>query len=255
MAWLAVPCLAATKAIAILAPSMGNHSGEQERIYEERAEEYDALISLEDADGALARALLATPQVDGGVIADIGAGTGRIARTIGSRARKVHLIDRAKPMLDIAEQRLLALGDVDFTIHHADARALPLPSSTCDVAIAGWTFGHFRHWMPEGWRAEVDAALSEMRRIVRRAGTIIVIETLGTGHTTPRKHAALEEYFDHLEQAHGLHRSWIRTDYDFSDVETAARICGSFFGDALAARIRAEKWRRVPECTAIFRLR
>lgn len=234
---------------------MGNHSGEQERIYEERAEEYDALISAEDADRALAQALLAIPQVDGGVIADIGAGTGRIARTIGARATKVHLIDRAKPMLDVARQRLLALGDIDFTIHHADVRALPLPSSTCDVAIAGWVFGHFRHWMPEGWRAEVDAALSEMRRVVRETGTIIVIETLGTGHTTPRTPAALEDYFAHLEQNHGLHRSLIRTDYQFADVETAARVCGSFFGDALASRIRTERWTRVPECTAIFSLR
>jgi ubiquinone/menaquinone biosynthesis C-methylase UbiE len=232
---------------------MSDRGAEQERIYEERAEEYDALISAEDADGALARALCSIPHIDGGVIADVGAGTGRIARTIGSRASKMHLIDRARPMLDVARRRLLALGNVDFTIHHADARALPLPSATCDVAIAGWVFGHFRHWMPEGWRSEVDAALSEMRRVVRETGTIIIIETLGTGHMTPRKHEALDEYFDHLERTHGFARAWIRTDYEFADVETAARVCGSFFGDALATRIRAEGWARVPECTAIFK--
>jgi len=78
------------------------------------------------------------------------------------------------------------------------------------------------------------------------------VETLGTGHATPRTHAALDEYFEHLERAHGFARSWIRTDYAFADVDTAARVCGGFFGPALVERIRAERWARVPECTAVF---
>lgn len=231
---------------------MSDPSSEQARIYEERAEEYDALIAAEDADGELVRALALAVSLDGAIVADVGAGTGRIARCIGPRARRVHLIDRAAPMLEVARRRLEARGDVAFDIHHADARALPLADASCDVAIAGWVFGHFRHWMPEGWRLEVDAALGEMRRVVRPGGTIVVIETLGTGHSTPRAHAGLDEYFEHLERAHGLVRSWIRTDYEFADVETAARVCGGFFGDALVERIRTEGWARVPECTAIF---
>ncbi len=231
---------------------MSDPSAEQARIYEERAEAYDALISAEDSLGELARALDRVVSIEGAVIADVGAGTGRIARTIGARARKVHLIDRAAPMLEVARRRLEAQGDVEFEIHHADARALPLADASCDAAIAGWVFGHFRHWMPEGWALEVDAAIAEMRRVVRPGGAIVVVETLGTGHATPRTHEALDGYFEHLERAHGFTRSWIRTDYQFADVETAARVCGSFFGEPLVAKIRAEDWARVPECTAIF---
>lgn len=231
---------------------MTDPSAEQARIYEERAEEYDALISAEDAMGELPRALDALVSLDDAVIADVGAGTGRIARTVGGRARRVHLVERAAPMLEVARRRLEAQGDVRFELHHADARALPLEDASCDLAIAGWVFGHFRHWMPEGWKLEVDAAIAEMRRVVRPGGGIVVIETLGTGHETPRIHAALDEYFEHLEQAHGLTRSWIRTDYQFADVETAARVCGSFFGAPLVEKIRAGGWARVPECTGIF---
>jgi hypothetical protein len=86
---------------------------------------------------------------------------------------------------------------------------------------------------------------------VKRGGPTIVIETLGTGHETPRVHAALDEYFAFLEEA-GFSRSWVRTDYVFADETEAARICGAFFGAPLVARIHENHWARVPECTAVF---
>lgn len=232
--------------------AMKDTNTEQARIYEERAEEYDALISAEDVDGELERALGPWMVFEGAVIADVGAGTGRVARTFGPRARKVHLVDRAAPMLEVARRRLEAQGDVDFEIHHGDARALPLQDASCDAAIAGWVFGHFRHWMPEEWVVEVDAAIGEMQRVVKPGGALVVIETLGTGHTTPRQHPGLDEYFEHLERRHGFTRSWIRTDYQFESAEQAAEVCGGFFGEGLAAQIRREGWARVPECTGIF---
>lgn len=70
---------------------MSDPNAEQLRIYQERAEEYDALISAEDAAHELPRALQRLAAIDGAVIADVGAGTGRIARIVGPRARKVHL--------------------------------------------------------------------------------------------------------------------------------------------------------------------
>ena len=225
-------------------------SDAQARVYLEKADAYDALIAAEDADGNLARHVRALVP-EGAEVLDVGAGTGRLSRIVGSRASRLELVDRAAPMLEVARRHLSA-ASVPFTIHEADARALPLPDASADVVMAGWVFGHFRHWMPDGWRDEVDGALAEMRRVLRPAGTLVVIETLGTGHETPRVHAAMDEYFEHLERAHGLSRTWLRTDYAFDDSETAARVCGEFFGEALVARIRAEGWARVPECTAIF---
>lgn len=221
----------------------------QARIYRDDAVAYDALISAEDADGELVKALGDVP-FDGAQVADIGAGTARLTRLLCAESAHVDLIDRAGPMLEVGRARLA--GRTNFAIHEADARALPLKDARYDVAMAGWVFGHFRHWMPEGWRDEVRSALSEMRRVLKPGGALIVIETLGTGHTTPRTHAALDEYFALLE-AEGLTRTWVRTDYVFDDVERAASITGRFFGDAFAARVRSEGWSRVPECTGIWR--
>ncbi len=224
----------------------------QERVYQESAEAYDALVAAEDEAGNLPRALAELFDVRGKDVVDVGAGTGRVTRVALEGARSVHLVERAQPMLDLAAKRLTGLGRQGLSFHVADARELPLADASVDVAIAGWVFGHFRHWMPEGWRDEVDAALREMRRVLRPGGTLVIIETLGTGHASPRTHEALDEYFAWLETHHGLTRRWVRTDYLFPDVATAARVLGPFFGEPFAERVRAEAWARVPECTGIW---
>ncbi len=227
-------------------------SDAQAAVYETRAAEYDALISAEDVDGALPAALDRLVRVDGAVIADVGAGTGRFARLLAPRAKHVHLIDRAAPMLDVARERLARDALTRTSLHVADARALPLPDASVDLAVAGWVFGHFPHWMPDDWRSEVLGALSEMRRVVRPGGSIVIVETLGTGHETPRKHEKLDPYFAWLMEEQGFSQTILRTDYAFQDVETAARICGAFFGEPLASTIRERGWARVPECTSVF---
>lgn len=223
---------------------------EQARIYQESAEEYDELISAEDADGKLLLALHECYPVDGARVADIGAGTGRISRLLARRASSLTLVERASPMLQIARRHLEAMG-VPARFVEADARELPLTDGCVDLAIAAWVFGHFRLWMPTGWRAEVGRAIREMQRIVQRGGAIIVIETLGTGAEQPRQHPGLDEYFEELVHL-GFTRSWIRTDYVFANAAEAARICGRFFGSELEAKILADQSPRVPECTALF---
>lgn len=115
-------------------------------------------------------------------------------------------------------------------------------------------FGHFREWMPAGWRDEVGRALGELRRALRPSGTVVVIETLGTGSAEPGPPTpALAEYHAWLEGAQGLaRRAVVRTDYAFRDVDEAARVTGFFFGEAFGDRVRRERWSRVPEHTGVW---
>lgn len=229
---------------------MTDHSDEQARIYDDGADAYDALIAHEDSAGALVRELERIAPITGAEVADVGAGTGRISLLLAGRAKRLVLVERAPAMLAVAKRKLAARG-VDAEFHEADARTLPLADASVDLTIAGWVFGHFRHWMPEGWRSEVRRAMDEMWRVTRGGGHVVVLETLGTGHTEPRQHPGLDEYFGELAML-GFTRSWIRTDYAFDSVDQAVEICGPFFGEALVAKIREHGWRTVPECTAVF---
>jgi hypothetical protein len=51
---------------------------------------------------------------------------------------------------------------IPFTARVGDARSIPLADAVADVSIAAWVFGHFRHWMPDGWRDDVGRAINEM---------------------------------------------------------------------------------------------
>jgi ubiquinone/menaquinone biosynthesis C-methylase UbiE len=235
---------------------MSESDDAQREIYREHADAYDRLVRAEDVDGQLARAIGEIVDVRGARVLDVGCGTGRLTRILLELgAAHVTGVDRAEAMLGVAARSLaaeLARGAIELV--EADARALAahgVPVGAFDVVTAGWCFGHFRHWMPDDWREDVDRALDAMSRAVRPGGVLIVIETLGTGHETPRVHAALDEYFALLE-ARGFTRRAIRTDYAFASVEEAVEVLGPFFGEELSARIVEERWARVPECTGVW---
>ena len=231
---------------------MSESENDQRDIYRDHAEEYDRLIAAEDCDGLLLPSLDAIAPLQDQVVLDVGTGTGRIARLVGSHARRVLGVEPSPAMLDIARRHLQASGRQNFDLHLGSADRLPLASAVADVAIAGWVFGHFRYWMPDSWQVSVQQAIDEMNRCLRPGGTLIVIETLGTGTADPKPPSPqLAEYYQWLE-SQGFARRTLRTDYCFPDVETAATVCGFFFGPTLADTIRMQRWSRVPECTGLW---
>lgn len=223
------------------------------RIYREHPERYDELVRAEDHEQRLRSALESVCIIAGASVVEAGAGTGRLTRILLDAGADHIVATEVEPaMLDVARRRL---ADVERRVRYevADARALPVATTCADVGIAGWVFGHLRHWHAGDWRAQIGAAIGELNRVTRPGGTVVIIETLGTGQSEPAApNEDLADYYRWLETDHGFKRSAVRTDYSFATVEEAARVTGFFFGEAFAARVRDEAWSTVPECTGIW---
>jgi len=223
------------------------------RIYERHAGEYDAMVAAEDCDGHLLPALQSIVSLAGAAVLEVGAGTGRVTRLLLDAGARVVASEPALAMLAVARRHTAHLPAARCVMLGADALALPVRAGWADVAVAAWVLGHLRSWCAGTWRETIARALAELDRALRPGGTLIVIETLGTGEERPRPPSpALAEYYAWLEGEQGMERLAIRTDYRFPDPGAAARATGFFFGGEFAARVQREGWSRIPECTGLW---
>ena len=222
-------------------------------IYTSQAEKYDRLVAREDYQGNILRALAQIRPFAGVDVVELGAGTGRLTRLLAPQVRSIYGFDASAHMLAIASARLMATGRSNWVLGVADNRCLPLMMATADVAIAGWSLGHSVGWYPQTWREQVELALAEMRRVCRPGGTLILLETQGTGHITPRPPSSgLAGFYRWLETEQGFRAAWIRTDYRFASVDEASDLTRFFFGDELAGEIIRNRLTVLPECTGIW---
>ena len=227
-------------------------------IYDTEAGRYHRLVSSEDTDGNLRRALNELCAFSGRRVVEAGCGTGRLTRLLLEAGATVAASDAAAGMLEEAGAHLAeALASGRLTLQVADARELPEPSHSADVGVAGWVYGHFTGWKPDAWEAPIAAAVGELERVVRPGGDVLILETLGTGTglgAPAPPHERLGGYYAWLEDR-GYERHTLSTDYLFGSVDEAAEVLGFFFGDALVGRIREHGWARVPEWTGLWHKR
>jgi ubiquinone/menaquinone biosynthesis C-methylase UbiE len=227
--------------------------GDYQRIYDHHADAYDALVSREDHEHNLLATLRAIVPLDGMNVVETGAGTGRVTLLLAPFVRSVTAFDRAAPMIAVAEAKARArgVGNVRFGVASHDA--LPVPTAEADLAIEGWAFGHAVGWNPSGWIDEVDAHVRELARAIRPGGSIVLIETMGTGVSAPFEGGhALEPFHRHVVERLGFAHRCVRTDYAFESVDDAAERAGFFFGERMAAKVRANGWRVLPEHTGVY---
>jgi ubiquinone/menaquinone biosynthesis C-methylase UbiE len=222
-------------------------------IYRSHAREYQHLVSFEDYEGNILPALERIRSFQGIDVVELGAGTGRISRLLASSVKQIRIFDISPTMLQVAASMFGQAEQKNWAATVADNRALPVKSATADVAIAGWSLGHFTGWYPDNWREEIGRTLTEMKRVLRPGGNVIILETQGTGLERPQPPTrALATYYSWLERKHGFAASWIRTDYRFDSISNAFRLVGFFFGVEMAARIIPPGTTVVPECTGIW---
>lgn len=221
-----------------------------DEIYDKQAQAYEAMVSRQPD---LSELIHRVKPYEGLDVLDLGAGSGRLTMLLAADARSLICTDISQPMLDILDDKCSeALDSRNWTTMVADHRNLPVASSSVDLIVSGWSISYLADSSHEEWRENLELVMSELHRVLRPGGTILILETMGTGTETPNPPDFLTGYYAQLEQQYGFSHQWIRTDYVFDTVEEALLHTGFFFGEELTDKIIANQWSTVPECAGVW---
>jgi len=223
----------------------------EKEVYEAHADQYERLIQCEDYQGNILSAIESYCPLDGIDVVELGAGTGRLTRLLAPYVKSVKAFDASAHMLEVAEKSLREMGLTKWEVGVADHRQIPVPDSSADLVISGWSFCYLAVWGGEVWKSALENGLREIERIIRSGGMTLIIESLGTGTEKPRPPEHLERYFDWLTEA-GFERGWMRTDYRFESLEEAVELSTFFFGEEMGQLVQEKNWQVLPECTGIW---
>ncbi len=220
-------------------------------VYAKHGDEYEALIAREDYQGNIPRAIDELIDVDGLDVLDLGAGTGRLTLMLAPRVKSIRAFDASAEMLRVCREKLLTSGLSNWQVDVADHRHLPVPDHSANLVTSGWSVSYLAVWNPEHADRELDQWLAEMRRVLRKGGMIILLESLGTGNEEPVRLGHVEPVYRWLD-GNGFRNKWIRTDYQFESLEEAEYLSRFFFGDEMGDKVRQNNWVILPECTGIW---
>ncbi len=231
---------------------------DEKEIYTQDALQYEALVAREDYQGNIFSAIRTLVPFEGLNIVELGAGTGRLTCPMAASARNVWGFDLSAAMLQVAASKLRAgngpeVGqDLPCRLAVADHRSIPVPTGWADLVISGWSVCYLAVWNPQSWRRELDRGLGEMQRVLRPGGAILLLETQGTGFTSPHPPAFLQDYYSYLEDR-GFSFQWIRTDYAFTSRQEGEELSRFFFGPDMPSRLVEDPQGRIllPECTGV----
>ncbi len=126
---------------------------------------------------------------------DIGCGPGltteALAHAVGP-AGHVLGVDIAPPMLNIAQRRCASLSQVAFGM--ADVTRLPYEDGRFDIALASQVYEYVE---------EVDHALKDLARVIRRGGRVVLVDTdwesaVWASHDDARMRRVIETWNEHI---------------------------------------------------------
>jgi ubiquinone/menaquinone biosynthesis C-methylase UbiE len=218
-------------------------------IYQDNTQTYDRLISKQPDLAKVIHEIRPYEHLD---VVDLGAGTGRLSMFLAAEANSLLCLDNSKAMLDVLEEKLGQTPYSNWKTVVSDHKELLIEDASKDLVVAGWTLCYLASSNIVNWENNLKQMMSEINRILRPNGTIIILETLGTGVTEPTRHDYLASYYDLLESEYGFEHTSVRTDYKFQNVNEAVQLTSYFFGEDLANQVRANNWNVVPEFAGIW---
>lgn len=219
-------------------------------IYSNQADAYEFMISKQPQLSDVINEIKPYGNLD---VLDLGAGSGRLSSFIAAEANSLICTDISTSMLSLLNEKLLQLGSPRiWTTVEADHRNLPIPDSSIDLIVSGWSISYLANSSNEDWKENLEQIMSELQRVLRRNGTIVIFETLGTGTEVPNPPDFLTSYYSELINRYNFNHRWIRMDYNFKSIEEAKTYTEFFFGNELTNKIDDNNWATVPECAGIW---
>jgi ubiquinone/menaquinone biosynthesis C-methylase UbiE len=220
-------------------------------IYNNKAWKYDLLVSKEDYQGNLLKCIGSICILEGKHTVDLGAGTGRISFLLSPHFEKVFAFEYTPGMLEQARKKQQERKINNIVFKKGDSRRIKLKNNSIDLVIAGWSMGMMMVWNLNQRQSTLDRAFSEAERVLKKRGTIIIIETMGTMKTEPEPLETLIPLYNYLDQ-NGYKMECIRTDYQFDSVAEATDLCGFFFGESVGLEIQQKQLTIIPEHTGVW---
>ena len=147
-----------TGAGSILPPSNGDPHA-MRHYYSRRAQEYEKIYDKPERRHELEWLRERVPRVfKGRTVLEVACGTGYWTQFIARAAKKVHACDINDSVLEIAREKPIAPGKVDF--FKADAITLQGVPRGCDAAFAGFWWSHVKKSGIERFVANLAGAIA-----------------------------------------------------------------------------------------------
>ncbi|GAA1259177.1 class I SAM-dependent methyltransferase [Sphaerisporangium rubeum] len=164
-----------------------------------------------DPEGVADAAMRAVRSWDGGVVLDIGCGTGFHLPGYAATAREVVGVEPHPGLARQAAERCRTTPNV--VVRTATAQDLPLPDASVDVAVARWAY-----FFGPG----CEPGLRELARVVRKGGAAFVVDLDGSRGAFGRWFTrTVPSYSTERVEAFWTRQGWMRRELDLRMVFTA----------------------------------
>ena len=150
----------------------------QERYYDRRAAEYEKVYDKPERQHELEWLRTRIPQLLADrTVLEVACGTGYWTQFIARTAYKVHACDINESVLEIAREKEIARGRVDF--FKGDAIALEGVPPGCDAAFAGFWWSHVK-------KAQIAKFVANLGAKLRPGAVVAILDnTYAEGSSTP----------------------------------------------------------------------